>query len=76
MPLSVNSNQNSPHERREWSSGALTAVERVGGILPADIHGELIDRLSNIITVNVGHHVGFGRLDWWMEPAPSGVRTA
>jgi hypothetical protein len=53
----------------------LTLLERIGGIAPNEIHGKLINRLSNIITMDAAHHACFDRLDWWMEPVPSGVRT-
>ena len=52
----------------------LTLLQRIGGLVPAKLHGELIHRLSNIITLDVNQHVGFDSLEWWMEPVPSGVR--
>jgi len=71
IPFCLNSNQDNS-TRRDWSGGVLTVLERVGGIVPDDLHGDLINRLSNIITMNAEHHGCFDQLDWWMEPASSG----
>lgn len=55
--------------------GVLTVLERIAGIVPGKISGERINRLSNIITMNMGHHAAFDDLIWWMEPSASGVRA-
>jgi hypothetical protein len=90
IPFSVNSNQDKSDIARLPSptvahlalncyysvlARLVQLLERVGGVVPAELHGKLISRLSNIIALNAVHDASFDHLEWWMEPASSGVRT-
>ncbi|KAF8331903.1 uncharacterized protein EI90DRAFT_3055831 [Cantharellus anzutake] len=81
IPFVVNSNRDQEKNTGKgketdpnlnWSAGVLAVLSRIGGIVPEEIRGEKINRLSNIITMNAEHHIAFDRLAWWLEPANSG----